>query len=209
MKIWNASCLLAALLFLIPSLARAQDAAEDQEEIKAAWHNFIEARKKGDGAEAVKYVSAGTLQRMADTKDLALNGSAEAVKAKPISTKTEVLELRFNIPRQELSVMTAEQLCQRYFSQPLKQQNEVQLKSIKVAGTQAAVEMDAGITLGFVKENGAWKIDWPSYIGYADKIASEKIKEIGQDEDAFIVDALALVTKKKPDPGIWDAAAYK
>ena len=153
-----------AFLLLLPAIARGSE----EDSIKDAFNAYKAAIVGGRAAEAAEFLSASTVRLYRHMSDLALYADRDELRKQPTTILMEVLNLRLNVPAQDLQQMSDHDLVvyavtNGFVGGKGAEQFKLEILAVNGAAAIGSLGLDAGkpfITLQFFKEDGAWRVDW-------------------------------------------------
>lgn len=147
-------------------LGTAVARADEADKIRAAYGRYVAALTARDGAAATM-VTAASLEREEQLRDLALTAPAETVAAQPAADRLAVLRLRHEFTAEELRPLDGADLVriavEEAWSSP-KPLSALTVTGVEEDGNVAALRVErAGepvpVRLVLRREQGLWKLD--------------------------------------------------
>ncbi|MEU5692816.1 hypothetical protein [Actinosynnema sp. NPDC020468] len=160
------------------------DAAAEGKAVRAAFDGYKKAALDKDGA-AARLLSSSMRGFYDNAKKLALTGSEVDVVASGPSSAVTVYVLRAEIDPARLRSMSAQDLMTYAVEQGLigeKSVEKLEVGEPVVTGDTAKAPVlvqgaDSGMSLDFLKEDGAWRIDLSPLLALADQALAAVAKQ--------------------------------
>ncbi|MCG3180872.1 MAG: hypothetical protein BIFFINMI_03235 [Phycisphaerae bacterium] len=172
-------------------------------QISKCFDDFIEAMKRRAGAEAAALVDKDTFDQFDKLRLIALYDSPEQVRALPLAARMFVLTLRIKSNASELKKLTGKELFARSITDSFI--NRTGLTSLHVgamflddsAKAHANLRDQNGMIsqmVHFTREDGHWKLNFPSLLKYADGYHVQKSTKYFKSEEDYVTRTLSLTT---------------
>jgi hypothetical protein len=207
---------IVAILILIALVvcgcsSEADQQTVDEASIRSVYESYKTSLLNQDGSQAVKYVTASTIEYYDEMKEIALIVSEDAVRNLSTMNKYMVLILRHMVEPNVLSEMTAEELFIYGVNEGLIGEEDVansDIGEVSINGDIAtAVYINNGqptsLEYEFAKDDGQWKLDLTSIMPVADQAMKQVILSSGYDEDEYLCMLLEYISGKKVSDNIW------
>jgi hypothetical protein len=186
--------------------------AADEKAIRECFESYRQLALAQQGAEAAELVSNSTFEYYDELRRLALTGSAATIKEQSVGRRMMVLMYRHRYTRDDLQRMNGRELFvdnidKGWIGKDSARDNE--LGDVKASGDSAAAEIvnkgkASGLKFQFLREGGAWRIDFASFLPKADLAFKAAAKEMEMEEDEMIFTILEAISGKKVPVTIWE-----
>lgn len=197
-------------MMFFPGNSRADD-PKAAEQVRLAFAGYREAVLKQKGADAVGYVTAGTLQQYQTFVDLALDGRREELEKLTLMNRMQVLMMRSQVPAEILRKATGRSMVIHAIDQGWIGEDGVLRTSLGDVtaehGRATAVALSDGqptpIRFEFREEEGSWKLDLVKLTKMSAPAFKAVLEQSKMEEDDFILQILEMVSGQRPDESIW------
>jgi hypothetical protein len=198
---------LAAALLQVPAHAAPSDSAQ----VRATFVNLAKALAARDAEAGTRLLSAESLNEWQRDRDLALHGSRDTVAAQSPGRRLVVFALRHHAPKflardgspSELAGYAIEAGLADRKSIAAIELGDVVVKGDRASGQLFASGLPSGFRAGFVREDGAWKLDLPATIDAAGRVVTRAATASDASEDSIIAGLLLVSSGARPTAQIW------
>jgi hypothetical protein len=201
------------LLILLLALPACDEFAEDKAEINAVFASLHRCNDAGDGDGIVQVLSEESFAAYEPVLRIALDGSREEVEALKATDRLEVLRIRARSKRSDIEKLSGREYCRfatsrGWYVTPPNEQTVDTLRGLVVRGPTATAMYVAdgevtGVTLRFVKENGAWRYDEPDAMKQWSRLTAEVARERGITVNELLLEYLEEELGKPPPASVW------
>jgi hypothetical protein len=184
---------------------------ENTEGVSNCFNGYKTAVLSQNGAEAIKFVDAQTLNYYAQMLDYSISISSSELQKKSFLDKLMILTLRHRATPEELHSFNGETLFIWAVENGMVGKESVQNASIGKIEIEDQSAKGQFVNNGqstpfyykFVKTGESWKIDLTSMFDISEKALLQMVKQQGMEQQEFIYYMLELLTGKEVDPNIW------
>jgi len=177
-----------------PQAAAPKSAAADTAEVKASFDTYVKAALGKDGVTARSVLASPIKSFYEQTRELALTATDEQLRALPPGQELTTFVLRAELAPDLLRGGTVDQILEAAFNQGLVGEQGISglgLGTIEVNGDKASAAITsqgqtAPFKLGFLREDGRWKVDIMPLISVADDSFRGVAKQQGLTVEALI-----------------------
>jgi hypothetical protein len=177
-----------------------------------AFENYRSAILNRDGVKAYSLVDENTREYYSISAKRALRLPEKETRKLNILDKINVLLARHSIDKSKLSTMNGKTFFIYAVDQGWISEESVSKIKIKVVTVNnnfgkshlITEKGEAPFGFSFRKENGKWKIDLTSTFNITRMAFSQKIKQMGMQENEFLFLVLESNNGIKPNPSVWD-----
>ena len=187
--------ILLILLFIIPAGLYAQQA-----EVQQAFEDFKAAMMNANSDEVLKMASSSSLDYYNNMLDRILYADSATVAKLPLIQKIGVLGTRARVPVDTLIGMSGKDFLQFSLNSSKQNAQQMQMLSIgevmKVDDNIAQGQLSANgqalpMSVNFIDEGGAWKIDMESLENMSEGQLQMMMSQSGMDFNQFLKFALS------------------
>jgi hypothetical protein len=182
----------------------------DVDDVREGFEAYRSALMDRDGQAAADAVTATTIAKYQEYRDLALTGDESTVKALSIVHRLTVLIVRHRTDVAALKVMDGRALLAHGVEQGWVSQNSVvrlKLGEVTVLGDSASAEATSGGQPAgrflFAKEQGRWKLDLAKLLTATDPALRAAAKEQGVSENEYIFSLISATSGRTVTDEIW------
>jgi hypothetical protein len=196
----------------------AGGAGSDRALVLRCYEAFERALVARDGEAAAALLSEGSLREWERDRRLAQHGSIDEVEALPAGSRLTVLSLRHAAPaflRREGSPPELVAHAVRAGLADRAAVDTIEIRDVAVRGQRASASVlavglpAAGLRLGFVREQGAWKLDLPSSLDSIGRLVAATARATGTNESAVIVSWIAALSGRSVGAEVWQPLARR
>jgi hypothetical protein len=183
--------------------------------VHATFLGFAKSLAARDAEAGTRALSASSLSEWQYDRDLALHGTRDAVAAQSPGRRLVVFALRHHAPKflarsgspLELVGYAIEAGMADRKSVAAIELGDVVVKGDRASGQLFASGLPSGFRAGFVREDGAWKLDLPATIDAAGRVVTRAAKASDASEDSIIAGLLLVSSGARPTAQIWQPLA--
>lgn len=201
--------LISLMLFIVYSCFGQN--ASDEKGIKDCFAGYKLSILESRGEEAIKWVDKNTLDYYESMLKLSIVADSSIVQILDFMDRFTVLTARHRIPKDELLKMDGNSFFVYAIDAGMVGKGgvtTVEIGEVTIDGDTAKGQLVSNgqvspLYFQFNKEDGQWKIDITSIFAPSAAALTKMIKDSGQSETEFILQALQLLTGRSVDNSIW------
>lgn len=199
---------LVLALMETPAQARPSDATQ----VRQTFVRLIASLGARDADAGQRELSMASFAEWERDRELALHGTRAEVAAQPPGRRLVVMALRHHEPKFLSRDGSSRELVGYALGSGIADRNSlamIELGDVAVTGEKAAGQLFAsglpsGFRAGFVREDGAWKLDLPTTIDAAGRVVTRAAKSAEASEDSVIAGLLMVSSGARPTARIWE-----
>jgi hypothetical protein len=191
--------------------ATALGASPAHQLVKQCYASFERALVERNGETALRLLSAGSLREWERLVRLALRGSIDEIEALPPGHRLAVLALRHQAPtflraqgsEQDRLVQAVRSGLLDRDAAGLAEMGDVALQGERASGLLVVAGLPSGFRAGFVREDGAWRVDLGSSLDGVGRVVTGIARANRVGESAVIVNLLAAASGRRVGGEVW------
>lgn len=201
------------LLTTVPLAAQEADSTElttEQQAVLDCMKNYKRAILARDGDAAAGLVDWGTLDYYDRIRQYALYADSTEVDSLSFVDRMAVLQFRLNLSADTLQSLNPLGIFALTVKKEWVGDNilKVEFGRPQVAGDRAMLPLlvsgrEGPFGLGFVREEGKWKVDLTSVMPMAEVAIMAMVKQSGMTEDELMRKALSIMSGKAFTDDLW------
>ena len=190
----------------------AQAGPSDTAQVRQTFVRFAAALAARDADAGQRELSMASFAEWERDRELALHGPRAEVAAQPAGRRLVVLALRHHAPKFLSREGSPRELVANALGSGIADRESlamIELGDLAVQGDRASGQLFAsglpsGFRAGFVREDGAWKLDLPTTIDAAGRVVTRAAKSAEASEDSVIAGLLMVSSGARPTARIWE-----
>ncbi|MFM2360004.1 MAG: hypothetical protein RLY16_1997 [Bacteroidota bacterium] len=198
--------LLLCLGFIQLNAQNAEEAA-----VKDAFNQYKQAILADEGENAANFVDIKTIQYYDSILIAIRNADSVQINQMPIMDKLMVLIVRHRANREAILNFNGRKLFVYAVEKGMVGKSSVAANSIgkvtlnknQATGQLLVNGTETPVNFMFYKEEGVWKVNLTSIFPMGSMALKQMIDESGEDENAYILKLLGMITGNEPSKDIW------
>ncbi len=201
---------LSLAIALAETSARA--GPSDAAQVRQSFARFAAALVARDADAGQRELSIASFAEWQRDRALAVRATRAELAAQPPGRRLLVMALRHHAPkflardgssRELVGYALGSGIADRE-SLAMIELGDVAVKNDRAGGQLFASGLPSGFRAGFVREDGAWKLDLPTTIDAAGRVVTRAAKSADASEDSVIAGLLMVSSGSRPTARIWE-----
>lgn len=204
-----------ALLLCATALVAATAHAarpSDRKQVHGVFRDFVHAVAERDGAAGTSLLSKASFLEWQRARQVAFTGTRAEVAALSPGRRLLVLALRHHRPPFLQQTGTPRELGAHAIRAGLADRDslarvelaDVVVKGDRAVGSLIVAGLPSSFRAGFVREDGAWKLDLPTTLDSAGRVITHAAEASGGTEDSVIAGLIYASSGVRPTTRIWE-----